>query len=322
MPITSIPSFRSTTEAFAVNWALANSELGTNPLILAGNYTLADFIADRTALLALMDAVDNANQVVHLAITERGNKKVDLMTRGKQFRGEVQGQITAKDYLMDLPALPSFSQDYDKFTKPLRAMARLWERINLNADNLGLSGPLTSAGGYTLLQFQNALDALVNFSTSAENAEGDLGQVRGQRDNAATAIYERMKQYRKIAPARLPANSPALAQLPRLTPPPGTTPPPLGVSGAWDPTINKGSMTWVASTATNIDKLQVRGCTGGTYRNENEEVIADLPADATHFETDWALSVQGSIASFKVYVMTTTGNENGGKPVKIVRPET
>ena len=34
------------------------------------------------------------------------------------------------------------------------------------------------------------------------------------------------------------------------------------------------------------------------------------------------LTAPGAIASFKVYVMTTTGNENGGKAVKIVRPVT
>lgn len=71
----------------------------------------------------------------------------------------------------------------------------------------------------------------------------------------------------------------------------------------------------------------MRACTGGSYKNSEEEIVAELPANATQYETDWGLTIRGlttpgAIASFKVYVMATTGNENGGKAVKIVRPET
>jgi len=33
-------------------------------------------------------------------------------------------------------------------------------------------------------------------------------------------------------------------------------------------------------------------------------------------------AVLGALATFQFYVMATTGNENGGKAVKIVRPMT
>ena len=79
-----------------------------------------------------------------------------------------------------------------------------------------------------------------------------------------------------VAPARLPENSPALQNLPRLSPPPGTTPPALTVSGSWDASILKARLTWPASTAPNLVKLQVRGCTGGSYKAGDEEIIADF----------------------------------------------
>jgi hypothetical protein len=114
----------------------------------------------------------------------------------------------------------------------------------------------------------------------------------------------------------------SLQNLPRLSPPPGTTPPALTVTGVWEAAISKAHLSWPVSTAPHLDKLQVRVCTGGSYKNSEEEIITDLPANATQYETDWCLTIPGAIASFKVYVMATMGNENGGKAVKVVRPET
>lgn len=111
-----------------------------------------------------------------------------------------------------------------------------------------------------------------------------------------------------------------LRNLPRLTPAPGTKPTAVTVSGSWDAELGKARLTWKAPASTNnLEKLQVRACTG-QYNADDEEVIADLPLSATHYETDWDLALPGAIASFKVYVMATNGNENADKAVKITHP--
>ena len=176
-------------------------------------------------------------------------------------------------------------------------------------------------GGFDQAQFSAAVENLAASYDAAINAEELLGNARGTRNIAMTAIYERMKQYRAAAPAALPANSPVLANLPRLTPPAGTTPPPLVIEGVWDNALGKAVFSFPASTAKNLLKLQARGCTGTTYKGEDEEIIADLLPTATRFETDWGLGAPGAKISVKIYVLNTTGNENGGKAVKIVRPE-
>jgi hypothetical protein len=51
----------------------------------------------------------------------------------------------------------------------------------------------------------------------------------------------------------------------------------------------------------------------------DEEIVADLPANATYYETDWGLAVPDAIATFKVYVIATMGNKNGGKATEIAR---
>ena len=184
-----------------------------------------------------------------------------------------------------------------------------------------MEGPLTLAGGYALAQFQADVVALGTAYDDARRDDAAVGFARSERTKTLNAIYERMKQFRALVPSLLPANSPARQNLPRLTPAPGTTPPRLAVTGAWDATISNARLTWPAAVAKDVSKLQVRGCTGA-YKNDEEEVVADLAADATHWEGDWGLTAPGATASFKVYVMTTTGNENGGKAVKIVRPTT
>lgn len=187
---------------------------------------------------------------------------------------------------------------------------------------LGLGGPLTLQGGYDLAQFSIDIGQLATLYNSAGSAEEAAAFARSERDTKMEAIYTRMKQYRVAALAVLPPSSPALQNLPRLLPPPGTTPPPLGATGEWDAALVKARLTWTATTDPTVNKIQIRGCTGGSYKAGDEEIVADLAANATQWEGNWGLTIPGAIASFKAYAMTTTGNENGGKAVKIVRPET
>ena len=326
MPITSISSWEPTMQEFNANWMQANSELGPsslgNPIVLAGAYTQSQFQSDSTVVVGAIADVHSFLDAARTAAMARDNAKLALITRAKQFRNSVLSQITDNTYTVNLPSSPKEGGDLSKFTEPLEAMQRLWTRINGNASALGLSGPLLLQGGYTLASFTADIVALRGLYSSAMSAEETAAFARTRRDNQMDAIYERMKQYRMAAPARLPVNSPALANLPRLSPPPGSTPPGLQVLGQWNPTLMKATFSWEQSTFKDIDKIQVRGCPSGSYKNDDEEIVADLLPTATTFETDWGLTAAGSLATFKFYVMATTGNENGGKAVKIVRPTT
>ncbi len=319
MPITSIGSYGPTTLEFQDDWVQANSELGVSPLLLAGDYNLANFTADRVIMLAAINNVTTLASNARLTSAARDSAKFALLQRHKQLRGGVFGKITNPEYLAQMPVAPKLGADQSKFTDPLKAAALLWTRINTNASVLGLSGPITLAGDYSLAQFQTDITALGNFYDDASSDESALGFARSARNQVLRAIHERMKQFRQVIVSVLPPNSPARQNLPRLSPAQGTKPPSVSVTGAWDATILQARLTWTASTATNLLKLEVRGCPGA-YKNSEEEVVADLPGTATEWQGDWALTAPGTFASFKVYVMTTTGNENGGKAIKIVRP--
>ena len=320
MSITGIGSYDATTGEFNVNWEQANLELAPAGLLLAGDYTQASFETDRTQLLALIAAATEAAADARDTATARDVLKSALLARGKQLRGAILSKVVDNSYLKDLVALPNFTDTQSKFIDPLNALERLWAKINAAGAALQLSADITLQGDYTQAMFAADLTQLGADYYAANQAEENTGFARTTRNNAMAAIYERMKQYRAGATSALPKNSPALANLPRLTPAAGTTPPALVIEGVWDNAIGKAVFTFPASTAKNLLKLQARGCTGTTYRGENEEFIADLLPDATRFETDWGLGAPGAKICVKIYVMTTTGNENGGKAVKIVRP--
>lgn len=321
MPITSIGSYITTTEEFAINWDQANIEMGDEPLTLAGGYTLNQFEDEREDAVRAINLVSDKATQARFAAAVRDTRKIELSTRHKQLRGFVAAKITNAAYARELPPVPRPSADESKFITPLLEAADVWRRVNEDASSLGLDGPVTLAEGYTLEQFEADIAALRGAYDAATKADTATGFARTRRDNLLNALYDRMKQYRQLVPSVLPKNSPARENLPRLSPAPGTTPPPVVVQGHWDAALGKAILVWEKSNARDLAKLQVRGCTG-PYKNAEEEIIAsNLSTDATRYETDWGLTVPGSNASFKVYVMTTTGNENGGKAVRIVRPE-
>ena len=297
MPITSIGSYAPTTSQFDVNWQQADSELAPATLTLAGNYARADFGTDRTALLAAIALVPNLAGDARFAASDRDNAKDALLTRAKQFRGAVLSKVANADYSAHLPSVPKISSDLSKFCEPLHTMNTIWERINDHQNELTLSAPLTLQGGYTEAMFAADIEALAVLTNAASRADSNVGFARATRNSQMAAIYERLKQYRAAAPADLPADSPALMNLPRLSPEPGNTPPALGATGAWDATTATAKLSWAPSKAKDVEKIQVRGCTG-TYKDEEEEVVADLLATATEWAGNWGFDRAGCHREF------------------------
>jgi hypothetical protein len=109
--------------------------------------------------------------------------------------------------------------------------------------------------------------------------------------------------------------------LPKLTPESGSTPDAVTVNGSYIVASLMAKLLWTLSTHANLLHYEIRFCAGPNYSTENETVIGTvLPGAALEFLTDAGLANPGNIASFKVYVITTTGNEKGSNTVVITRP--
>ena len=320
MPITGIASYPPTMEEFNLHWVAVNAFDAAQPLVLPGSYAWSNFNADQNAVLSAITAVTQAATNARLASAQLEISKRELRERVPRFRKTVQLNYAGTSYLRDVPQTPAAGAIETKFMEPLDDMEQLWERINAAA---GDSGPgIVLPGNYTAADFGVNILGMRSTFQLAQSEDTELGFKRHDRDALLGPIYDRMLQYRTAVELHLPAGNPLLMSVPRLSPIPGTTPPGLVVTGEWNSTINKAYLSWPQSTFANIDKIQVRGCTGSTYKAADEEVVADLPPTATSYETDWGLTAPGALAVYKFYVMATTGNENGGKAVRIVRPTT
>ncbi len=89
----------------------------------------------------------------------------------------------------------------------------------------------------------------------------------------------------------------------------------------WDPVLQKVRITWTENTDANLDHYEVRFCVGPNYSAEDENIVASIdPDQLRELLTDMGLTTPGAVASFKVYVVGTSGNEIGSNAVTVTRP--
>ena len=106
-----------------------------------------------------------------------------------------------------------------------------------------------------------------------------------------------------------------------LYPPAGHTPDPVTASAAYDPVAHEAVITFTESTEADLKSYQLRAVPGPEYDGEDEIVLATLPKGAPRqFRSPFSLAEPGTSASFKIYVILSTGNEAGSKPVTVQRP--
>ena len=92
-------------------------------------------------------------------------------------------------------------------------------------------------------------------------------------------------------------------------------------TAVWDADLQQARITWTASTDPNLDHYEVRFCPGPNYSTEDESIVASIdPSAPRQLLTDAGLTTPGATATFKVYVITNTGNESGSNAVTVTRP--
>ena len=65
---------------------------------------------------------------------------------------------------------------------------------------------------------------------------------------------------------------------------------------------------------------ELRMSPGATYDAASATVIGNIPPGTTTFSTFEGLTAPGDVASFKLFVQLTTGNQAGSNTVTITRP--
>jgi len=156
--------------------------------------------------------------------------------------------------------------------------------------------------------------------STLQAADQEVTLERERRNVVQAKAYGILVDYRKAVLGTFDPLDALVASLPRLSPDPGSTPDAPTASGAWDVATQMAKITFTASTSANIDHYELRMSPGPDYSTENETVVASLsPSDPLEFVTNAGLTSPGDVASFKVYVVTTTGNEAGSNAVTVTR---
>jgi hypothetical protein len=310
-------SYISTIEEFLAHWARVNADAAAGGgLETRDGKTRADLVALRTTLNdSLSDVQDKLNgKEIDRARVE--NAKGGLLARSQELGRRLRGMLPVDSpYLKALPEMPLQSSAQEAFLKPVRDCFNLWTRV------AGAGMVFKLSENFALADYETALDALVELYGVLNTAIMDLKLAREMRNKLQTAARALLGGYRPAVEGLFAPDSPLVLTIPLLSPKPGHTPEPVAAQAVYDAAANESVITFTESNEADLAEYQVRGVPGAEYDGEDEVVLATIPKGAPReYRTDFSLSEPGTAASFKVFVVLTSGNEAGSNTVTVARP--
>ena len=321
MPISTIGSYVPTMNGFLTHWSAANVALGAGgPLVLPGPVAVADLTGLRDSLQAF--ALSIAGKLNDVEIGRQGMElsKLALLSRLAEFNRRVRGFLSHTAFVAALPLVPVASSGPGTILAALDDLVTLWGKINA-ATIPGFTGPLLLLNSYAVATFSTDLTGLKTAYITFQAADQEVTLERERRNGTQMTAYTALVDYRKAVLGTFDPLDALVASLPKLTPDPGSTPDAVTATGVWDVPTQQAKITFTASTEQNLDHYELRMSPGPIYSTENETVVASLaPTDPREFLTDAGLTSSDDVASFKVCVITTTGNEAGSNAVTVTRP--
>ncbi|MEK6257556.1 MAG: hypothetical protein AABP62_02960 [Planctomycetota bacterium] len=322
MPISDFASYVQVMDEIALHWALVDAELGGTPLTalkLQGLFGLIEFVAAKDALDAFLIGFEDLENAREIGAGTRDNLKGTVRQKFGQFRGMLRAVLPNSKYAAAAPNLPNFGADESKFLAPIDDAASLWLRINADTTIPGFTPPLVIAG-MTQAMFAAEITAIRAAYHAIRVADTNLNVARKERQTLLNAAFERMVQYRAAVEGLFGTDHPLTQSLPALSSAPGSTPDESDLSGNWNPATDQADFTWTPSSNPNLDHYQMRMSSGSSYDAATATVIGNFPPGTTSFSTTDGLANPGDVASYKLFVILTTGNEAGSNTVTITRP--
>jgi hypothetical protein len=319
MPISGPTSYVPVTEEFLGHWAAVDGALGAaTPLVLPGAVNRAGLQTKLNALVAKQADVQAKINAEEVARGDVELKRQGLLLRANQFNDKIRALFANSKWVRALPNVPTITEAQSKFVQPLDDIGNLWASINADP---ATPSPVSLLGGYLVAAFLADVTALKAGSTALNIARSNTKIAIEERNDLQDAIYDILKNYRQVMPTFFASNHALVESLPRLTPEPGSTPTAVTMTAVWDAATQQAKITWSASTAADLFQYEIRFCAGPIYDTDVENVIGNVsPSAPREFFTAAGLAAVGNTASFKVYVITTTGNEKGSNDQAVARP--
>ena len=311
-------SYLRTAQEIDTHWQQANTTAGTNPITLKGDYTLAEFQADFATFSNKIDQTRAERFQRDMAAAQRNIQKGHVRDSLTRFRAAVTNKLMGTPYASNLPTLPVLTADESGYKEPFLKMQERWRGI----DSLGstvddFTPPLVLGNGLTLAGFGDQLTELDATYRAVDRSDTLLGTLRRERDALMPILKQRITQYKNALIDRFGKDHPLVKSLPSLSPVASSTLKAVKLTGTWDATTGKAALSWSAAASSEAS-YSVRTTGSLPYKADEEEVLTTLPNGITHFHTDAGLTLPGSEANFKVYVVTPSGNERGSNAVKVM----
>lgn len=318
MPITGPTSYLTTTDEFRAHWGAANTTLGVgNEVVLPGGKTLTDLDNLKNSLVTKRAGVQAKLNLEEAARGDVENKKTALHLRINQFNDAVRSDMPGSKYERTLANVPGIGEGQGNFTIALDDAKSGWALINADP----AVSDIVLLGAYTQPTFVTDVAALGTAYETHTLAAKVTSITIAERNDIQDVLYEIFLAYRKKLPTKFAKDHALVETLPLLTPPPGSTPKAVVAGISWDATQQKAKITCSESTDPNLYQYEVRYCVGPNYSTDNEAVAGNIAAGGPReLFTDIGFGAPGTVVSFKVYVITTTGNEKGSNTVTLIRP--
>ena len=323
MPITDIGSYVTTGNEFEAHWADVDADRVGIPLplfVLPDGFGLADLSAAVAAAATAITSQEGLDNALSIATSGRDAKKLALRDRVIEFRKQVDYRLKGSVYVKSLPDTPLPGASEQKSLRALDDVVDLWTRINADTTTANFTPPLLFADGYALAACVADLAALRTQYKAVVDGENDARIGRKQRDALLGPLRDRFVSYREGIAVEYGEQHAFTLSLPDVYPAAGSTPGAATASGEWDGAADEAVITWNPSSDPNLDHYEIRMTPGPTYNTSNDTVIGSAQPGESEFRTTEGLANSGDVASYKVYVILTSGNEAGSNTVTITRP--
>ena len=311
-------SYLGTIDDFVSHWSAVNADAAAAPgLVTRDGKTRENLIALRTQLdTALGDVEDRLNDK-EIARATLENTKRNILGRAQELIRRLRGVLPEDSpYLATLPDLPQQSSAEEVFVRPMRDCDKVWFRASEEGVEFELSG------GFGPADFTALFASLQASYSTLHGSVKDLELARAKRNALQNEVKTLLSGYRPAVEGLFLPDHPLVTTIPVIYAPGSRTPKAVDATAAYDVVSSEAVVSFTESTDDALDHYELRAVPGPEYNSEDEQVIATLPKGASprEFRTDFSLGSPGMAASFKVYVVLTTGNEAGSDPVSVERP--
>ena len=323
MTITDFASYIPTGQEFESHWSNVDADRVANTLpvfALPDGYGLATLATDLATLQASITGMEDVDNTLGLAVSTRNTWKETVRNAIMNFRETVQFKLKNSGYPANAPLTPHKDGGEQKLVKAADDVVNLWARIDADSSVPNFTAPLVLRGGITLASFTADLATLREKIKAVNDAEGDGSFARTKRDLLLSPFRDRLVAYREAVRIEYGVGHALVTTLPDVYSGPGSTPDAVTLSGMWDEVAMEASLTWTPSSNPNFSSYEIRVSPGATYDSGNSTIAGTIPAGGEELRTTQELESLGDTASFKVFVVLTTGNRAGSNIVTITRP--